>query len=69
MTSRAVFPPDGLTEYPEYPVKEPDLADGTYWATLSLSDWWTAGEEAIELLLSLVEVDTDTMSVLGVAPE
>ena len=35
MTSRAVFPPDGLTEYPEYPVKEPDLADGTYWATLS----------------------------------
>ena len=69
MTSRAVFPPDGLTEYPEYPVKEPDLADGTYWATLSLSDWWTAGEEGIELLLSLVEVDTDTMTLLRVAPE
>ena len=46
-----------------------DLADGTYWATLSLSDGWTAGEEGIELLLSLVEVDTDTMTLLSVAPE
>ena len=45
------------------------MPDGTYWATLSLSDWWTAGEEGIELLLSLVEVDTDTMTLLRVAPE
>lgn len=69
MTSRAVFPPDGLTEYPEYPVKEPDLADGSYWATLSLSDEWTAGEEGTELLLTLAEVDTDTMTLLSAAPE
>ena len=48
---------------------EESLPDGTYWATLSLSDWWTAGEEGIELLLSLVEVDTDTMTLLRVAPE
>ena len=46
---------------------EESLPDGTYWATLSLSDWWTAGEEGIELLLSLVEVDTDTMTLLRVA--
>ena len=48
---------------------EESLPDGTYCATLSLSDWWTAGEEGIELLLSLVEVDTDTMTLLRVAPE
>ena len=48
---------------------EESLPDGTYGATLSLSDWWTAGEEGIELLLSLVEVDTDTMTLLRVAPE
>ena len=48
---------------------EESLPDGTYWATLSLSDWWTAGEEGIELLLSLAEVDTDTMTLLSVAPE
>ena len=48
---------------------EESLPDGAYWATLSLSDWWTAGEEGIELLLSLVEVDTDTMTLLRVAPE
>ena len=46
-----------------------DLADGTYWATLSLPDGWTAGEEGTELLLSLAEVDTDTMTLLSVAPE
>lgn len=48
---------------------EESLPDGTYWATLSLSNGWTAGEEGIELLLSLVEVDTDTMTLLSVAPE
>lgn len=48
---------------------EESLPDGTYWATLSLSDGWTAGEEGTELLLSLVEVDTDTMTLLSVAPE
>lgn len=48
---------------------EESLPDGTYWATLSLPDWWTAGEEGTELLLSLAEVDTDTMTILSVAPE
>ena len=38
-----------------------------YWATLSLSDCGTQGEEGIELLLSLAEVDTDTMTLLSVA--
>lgn len=48
---------------------EESLPDGTYWATLSLPDGWTAGEEGTELLLSLAEVDTDTMTLLSVAPE
>ena len=59
----------GWQSIQSYPVKEPDRADGTYWATLSLSDWRTAGEEGIELLLSLVEADTDTVTLLRVAPE
>ena len=48
---------------------EESLPDGTYWATLSMPDGWTAGEEGTELLLSLAEVDTDTMTLLSVAPE
>ena len=48
---------------------EESLPDGTYWATLSLPDGWTAEEEGTELLLSLAEVDTDTMTLLSVAPE
>ena len=64
MTSRAVFPPDGLTEYPEYPVKEPDLADGTYWAIpMSATDWEEAGKRGRELSLRSVTMDPDTMTV------
>ena len=44
-----------------------DLADGTYWATLPLSDWVKA-EPVTELALTLVEVDPDTMTITGGEP-
>ena len=56
-------PPTGT---PLGEVIDPDeLADGTYWATLPIMNWWAEGEGSPELSLIMVELDPDTMTITG----